>query len=111
MRALISTALALALSTTSLAAAEVGPLAPGGLLQKELERSPQVRGDRLIEAGEALRVLRQVRVVLHLQPLQEEIAQLEPRALVGDHPLRLFHHLLARGELTGRGRFEQLIVR
>jgi len=29
MRALISTALALALSTTSLAAAEVGPLAPG----------------------------------------------------------------------------------
>lgn len=43
MRALLSTALALALTTSSLAAAEVGPLAPGkpaGVKKAEYEGDP-----------------------------------------------------------------------
>jgi hypothetical protein len=55
MRALISTALALALTTSSLAAAEVGPLAPGkpaGVKKAEYEGDPTL----LIVLGVAIAI-------------------------------------------------------
>jgi hypothetical protein len=55
MRALISTALALALSTSSLAAAEVGPLSPGkpaGVKKAEYEGDPTL----LIVLGVAIAI-------------------------------------------------------
>ena len=55
MRALISTALALALTTSSLAAAEIGPLAPGkpaGVKKAEYEGDPTL----LIVLGVAIAI-------------------------------------------------------
>lgn len=55
MRALISTALALALTTSSLAAAEVGPLSPGkpaGVKKAEYEGDPTL----LIVLGVAIAI-------------------------------------------------------
>ncbi len=90
--------------------AEVGRLAPDHVVEEQVERRPQVGGERRVEAGESLRVLRQVRDVVDLEPREQELADLRLRPRVGEHPLGLLRDLRARGELAGRRGVEQCLV-
>ena len=57
------------------------------------------------------RVLRHVRNLLDLQPLQEELPQLAPRPQIGEHSLGLGRDLVAGCQAAFRRRLAQLLVR
>ena len=60
--------------------AEIGRLAADHIVEKQVERSPQVGRDRLVELGKLLGVLDDVGSLIDLEPLQKKVAKLRAGA-------------------------------
>ena len=69
-------------------------LAPDDVVNKHIERSAQIGDQRLIEAGERLRVFGNFLPLVERQPLVKEIADFRLRAGVGKQAVSVLGDLL-----------------
>src|ERR1043166_6989321 len=83
----------------------VGGAAPDHVLQKEVQRSAQVRDDLGGKIRIELRIFREVIDVVHLQPMMEEVFHFGVGAAITQHAPGLHTYLLACMELPFGGSF------